>query len=110
VENEERIIELLTEILHWQRFQNRQTLRSLLDEVLGSDADRLIYDLTDGKNSQPQIAKAAKVSQPTISYKWKAWRKLGIIHETREEPGRCRHLASLDALGLRKGEQENATQ
>lgn len=110
MENGERIIELLTEILRWQRFQNRQALRSLLDEVLGSDADRLIYDLTDGKNSQPQIAKAAKVSQPTISYKWKAWRQLGIMYELPEEPGRCRHLASLEALGLKKGQSENATE
>ena len=105
-----KVHELLTEIVQWQRFQNRQTLKAVLEEVLLTDTDRVVYDLTDGKNSQPQIAKAAKVSQPTISYKWKAWRKLGIIHEIPEEPGRCRHLASLEALGLRKSEQENATQ
>jgi len=99
-----KVHELLTEIVQWQRFQNRQTLRAILGELLVTDTDRLIYELTDGKNSQPQIAKAAKVSQPTISYKWKAWRKLGIIHEIPEEPGRCRHLASLDSLGLDGGE------
>ena len=107
---EAQVIQLLTEIVRWQRFQNRQALRKQLEEILSSDADRLIYDLTDGKKSQPQIAKAAKVSQPTISYKWKAWRKLGIIYELPEEPGRCRHLASLEALGLSKSTQNSGTQ
>ena len=110
MQSEDRVIELLVELVNWQRFQNRQALRAVLEELLLTDTDRLIYELTDGKKSQPQIAKAAKVSQPTISYRWKAWRKLGIIYELPEEPGRCRHLASLEALGLNKGGQDNAIQ
>ena len=94
------VIELLREIVQWQRFRNRQSLRSALEEILQSESDRTIYALTDGDHSQPQIAKAAMVSQPTVSNKWKAWKKLGIVYETQDEPGRCRHLASLEMVGL----------
>ena len=96
----EDAVELLREIVHWQRFQNRQALRAALEEILSSETDRKIYELTDGKRSQPQIAGRVKVSQPTISNKWKAWRMLGIVYESPAEPGRCRHLASLQSVGL----------
>ena len=93
-------VELLREIVYWQRFQNRQALRAALEEILSSGTDRKIYALTDGDKSQPQIAKLAKVTQPTISNKWKAWRMLGIVYELPDEPGRCCHLGSLESVGL----------
>ena len=96
----EEAVELLREIVHWQRFQNRQVLRAALEESLSSQTDRKIYALTDGGRSQPQIAKRANVSQPTVSLKWKAWRMLGIVYELPDEPGRCRHLAPLESVGL----------
>lgn len=98
--DEQQIVESLREIVHWLRFQNRQALRAAVEEILTTKTDRTIYALTDGKKSQPEIARRAGVSQPTISGKWKAWRKLGIVYEVLDEPGRCRHLASLESLGL----------
>src|SRR3990170_3448815 len=98
--DKDETVELLREIVHWQRFQNRQALRAALEEILLSETDRKIYALTDGSRSQPEIAKAAGVSQPTISNKWKAWRTLGIVYELPNEPGRCRHLASLESVGI----------
>jgi len=101
--DEEQVIESLREIIYWLRFQNRQALRAAIEEILVTDTDRKIYALTDGKKSQPEIARLAGVSQPTISLKWKAWRKLGIIYEILDEPGRCRHLASPEFLGFDTG-------
>src|SRR3990172_8932618 len=95
---EDRTQELLHEILLWMRFQNRQTFKTLLNEVLSSDADRRIYNLSDGERSQPEIARAAGVSQPTVSLKWKAWKNLGIVYEVPNGTGRCRHLASLGSF------------
>lgn len=91
---------ILHEILLWLRFQNRQGLRALLSEVLANETDRFIYELTDGTKSQPEIARATGVSQPTVSLKWKAWRTLGIVYELPTEPGRCRHLADLRSVGI----------
>ena len=96
----EETVDLLREIVRWQRFQNRQALRAALEEILSSGTDRKIYALTDGFRSQPEIAKGAKVSQPTVSLKWKAWRMLGIVYELPDEPGRCCHLGSLESVGL----------
>ena len=98
--NEKQVVQLLQEMVQWLRFQNRHALRAAVEEMLTTKTDRTIYALTDGKKSQPEIAKRAGVSQPTISTKWKAWRKLGIVYEVPDEPGRCRHLAPLDSLGL----------
>ena len=95
------VLELLRELVQWQRFQNRQLLRSTLEEILDSETDRKIYALSDGTRSQPEIATRAKVSQPTVSNKWKAWRSRGIVYELADEPGRCKHLASLDAVGIK---------
>lgn len=92
--------QLLHEIALWLRFQNRQPLKTLLSQVLTTDTDKIIYDLTDGTKSQPEIARAAGVSQPTVSIKWKAWRTLGIAYELPEEPGRCCHLADLRSVGI----------
>ena len=107
--NDEEIKQLLHEIVLWLRFENRQSFKTVLGEVLTNEADRKVYDLSDGKKSQPEIARAAGVSQPTVSLKWKAWRALGIVYEIPGEAGRCRHLASLQSIGLeastrRKGE------
>lgn len=96
----ENEVTILREILHWLRFQNRQSVRTALEELLVTKTDRKIYELTDGSNSQPEIAKKADVTQPTVSNKWKAWRAMGIVYEVAGEPGRCRHLASLQSVGL----------
>lgn len=89
---------LLREIVLWLRFQNRSPLQSLLRDVLSSPSDKVIYDQSDGTRSQPEIAQAAGVSQPTVSTKWKTWRQLGIVYEI--EGGRCRHLADLRSVGI----------
>ena len=93
--------DVLREILQWIRFQNRQALRVVLEETLTTETDKKIYELSDGQHSQPAIAKQAGVSQPTVSNKWKAWKGYGIAYELENEPGRCRHLASLQSLGIR---------
>ena len=96
--NDTETNDLLHEMVLWLRFQNRSALQSRLRDVLSSDSDKIIYDQSDGTASQPEIAKAAGVSQPTVSTKWKAWRQLGIVYEI--EGGRCRHLADLRSVGI----------
>lgn len=99
----DRIELTLTEICLWMRFQNRETFRGLLQEVLRSDRDRLIFELTDGVRSTSEIAKAAKVSQPRISQLWNSWKPLGIVIEVLNARGRCRHICSLTELGIKIG-------
>ena len=99
----DRIELRLAEICMWMRFQNRETLRTLLQEVLRSDRDRLIFELTDGVRSATEIAQAAKVSQPRISQIWNSWKPLGIVVEVPSARGRCRHISSLAEIGMKTG-------
>lgn len=97
----DRIELRLTEICMWMRFQNRETLRELLEQVIRSDRDKLIFELTDGVNSTTEVAKAAKVSQPRISQIWNSWKPLGIIVEVPGTRGKYKHICSLNELGIR---------
>ncbi len=99
----DRIELRLAEICMWMRFQNRETLGKLLQEVLRSDRDRLIFELTDGVRSSTEIAQVVKVSQPRISQLWNSWKPLGIVVEVPSTRGRCRHICSLTELGIKTG-------
>jgi DNA-binding IscR family transcriptional regulator len=85
----------------WMRFQSRETIRELLQEVICSDRDKLVFELTDGLRSATEIAKAAKVSQPRISQIWNSWKPLGIILEVPGAKGKYKHICSLNELGIK---------
>lgn len=104
-----RIESRLDEICMWLRFQNRSALKALLDDVLRSKRDRLVYELTNGSKSANEIAQAAGVSQPRISQIWARWKELGIIMELVGAHGRYRHICSLSQLGLEIGSPEDKT-
>ncbi len=97
----------LDEICMWLRFQNRSALKVLLEDVLRSKRDRLIYELTNGSKSATEIAQAAGVSQPRISQIWAQWKELGIIMELAGDRGRYSHICSLSQLGLEIGSSED---
>lgn len=100
----------LDEICMWLRFQNRPALKVLLEDVLRSKRDRLVYKLTNGSNSAKEIAQAAGVSQPRISQIWARWKELGIIMEEAGVQGRYRHICSLSELGLEIEPSEDKAQ
>jgi len=97
----DRIELRLAEICMWMRFQNRETLKELLEQFIRSDRDRHVFELTDGVNSATEIARAAKVSQPRISQIWNSWRPLGIIVEVPGTKGKYKHICSLSELGIK---------
>lgn len=94
---ESQTLRVLEELVAWTRFQNREALRQTLKEVLSTDNDRLIYELTDGSRTGAEVARAADVSKSAVSQKWKAWRNAGIIGDLGENGPR--HLASIESLG-----------
>ena len=95
-----RIEELLLEIVAWLRFQNRANLALMLEQAFSSERERLMYQLTDGRRSQGEIARLVGVAQPTVLYAWNRWRRIGVVVEVPGVKGRCRRLASLRDLGL----------
>jgi len=98
--NDERVLQKLEEIAQWLKLQNRSLVKALLEEVLDSDRDKLIYHLSDGERSSTDIAREVGVSQPTVSNLWRRWRRLGIVLERPDIPGRVRKLCGLEELDI----------
>lgn len=82
----------------WLKFENRERLKSTVDEEL-NDKDKILYNLLDGTSSYTELQeKSSYGSRATISRRLKEWSKLGIIKKNQE--GKWEHLASLNVLGL----------
>lgn len=99
-ETAQAILEKLNEICLWLRFSSRKALRDVVESVLRDDRDRMIYELTNGKNSTTDISKKVGYSQPAISRIWNRWKKVGIVTEVSGIQGRCKVLCTLDELGI----------
>ena len=102
--NEELLKEIvltLREILKWTRFSGMQQLRNVLLNILKTDTEKAIYELTDGKRSTREIATLVGVkSHATIAAYWKKWSKTGIVQPTQRIPGRYQHICSLEEVGI----------
>jgi hypothetical protein len=100
VNDEHRVIELLEELVAWARFANRQELIGIWRDVLVDPKHFAAYELSDGTNSQMDVASKSGLSQPTISGLWVKWRRLGLA---RDLAGRTQHVAKPSDLGVQFG-------
>jgi hypothetical protein len=97
VSDDDAVIQLLRELTAWARFQNRDALRRALTDMLSTENDLTIYELTDGTRSGAEIARLVGVTPSAVSHKWKAWRQAALITDDGDEGPR--HLASVESLG-----------
>jgi len=92
---------LLREILKWIRFAGMAQVKSVLTVALGSDQERLIYQLSDGNNSSIDIAKVSGISDFTVRSRWKDWARMGIVEPIRVGRGeRFRKSFKLEDFGM----------
>lgn len=97
---EDRMIELLEELVKWTRVTSIPNVKKLLLEILTSPEERSAYQSSDGKTSR-EVAKQANVSQPTIVKWWKKWIKTGVAEPISAKRGkRARRAFSLDDFGI----------
>jgi FixJ family two-component response regulator len=97
---EDRMIELLEELVKWTRVTSIPNVKKLLLEILTSPEEKIAYQLSDGKSSK-EVAKQADVSYVTITFWWKKWIKAGIAEPVRARGGsRARRIFSLDDFGI----------
>lgn len=95
-----RIIELLEEILLWTKYDFEEIKQKMI-EALDTDEKKIAYQLTDGENSTTQIASVIPVSQVTVSNWWRNWLELGIVKQTEKFGGKRRiRLISLAEMGI----------
>jgi hypothetical protein len=98
MDNDERIVSLLEELVAWTRFSAREGLKATLQDVLADPKHFRAYELTDGTRTQKQVGDAVALTQPAVSGLWNKWRRLGIVREISN--GRPAHLARPAELGL----------
>jgi len=100
-ESKDKIVELLEEVLKWQRLQGMKILREILPQLLDTEEKRIVYEMTDGKNNQSKIANEAKVATGTVSNWWNIWYSYGILTKEEEKRnGRYKKIISLKDLGI----------
>lgn len=106
MDKEDKIIELLEEILLWMKYDYLDTKRKLLDK-LDNDDKKIAYQSSTGENSTHDIAKKVSVSAMTISNWWNKWLEFGLMEQTDKFGGkRYKRLISLTKMGIRVPEFE----
>lgn len=94
---DQRVIELLEELVALTRFTAREALAMTLEDVLRDPRHFEAYKASDGERGQKEIAEIAQISQPTVSNLWAKWRRLGLV---RFAGGRAHHLVDPADLGI----------
>lgn len=96
---DDRIVELLSEILRWTKV-GALNLKEALAQELTSDKHRLVYELSDGMRSSRDIASISGVSFATVAAWWRRWAELGFVDPSPKYQGRVQRLCSLLLLGI----------
>lgn len=95
------VVQILREILKWIRFASTREVRTVLMDILDIGQKRLVYHLSDGRNSSVKIGNIAKVSDRTVRRYWESWARLGIVEPIRVRGGlRYKKSFELEDFGL----------
>jgi transposase len=94
-----RIIELLEELTKWKRFEGAQLAKTILRDLLSKDAEKLVYQFSDGRGSR-DIAALAGVSDFSVRNYWKKWNAEGMVVPSQKFKGRYERVFSLEDFGI----------
>ena len=72
------IAEKLDELIFWTKFSALPTFVGLLKNELRSDAEKLVYEFSDGEKSTRDIASllsktGIKITHATVANMWQRW-------------------------------------
>lgn len=87
------ILEELKKQTVWLKAIALRALKDVIQEELKSPQDRKIFELSDGKRTTREIAKAAGVSHATVIQNWKRWAALGLVIESESRKGRYKKIS-----------------
>jgi len=99
IEKQDKMIELLDEILKWTRFDGMQRVKAVLLETLKKDSEKIAYYYSDGRGSL-ELSKIAGVSDFAVRSYWKKWATMGLVQPSIRFKGRYERLFSLEDLGI----------
>lgn len=93
---------ILMEILKWMKFSGMKEVRELLTNVLSTNTEKLMYELTDGENSTRDIAIKCNITHVTVGNYWQKWKVMGILESTEKYNGkRYKKICSLNEIGIK---------
>jgi len=75
---ENRIVELLEELVYWTKEATVPEIRQRLLTNLESPEEKTAYELSDGKKTTRQVASKVKVGKNTVAKWWNNWITVGI--------------------------------
>jgi len=75
---ENRIVELLEELVYWTKEATVPEIRQRLLTNLESPEEKTAYELSDGKKTTRQVASKVKVGKDTVAKWWNNWIAVGI--------------------------------
>ena len=97
---QDKIVELLNELLKWIKVTSIPHVKTLLQEILRNDKEKIAYHCSDGRNIR-EVAKSANVGVSTIGNWWKTWSKYGIVELVSVRRGkRVKRIFSLEDFGI----------
>lgn len=97
---QDAIIGLLSEMLKWIKVTSIPHVKTLLQEILRSDKEKIAYHCSDGRNIR-EVAKSANVGVSTLDNWWKTWPKYGIVELVSVKRGkRVKRIFSLEDFGI----------
>jgi hypothetical protein len=106
---DDRIIELLEELVKWTKVTSIPKVKELLLETLPSPEEKIAYQSSDGRASG-EVGKEANVSYVTVTVWWKRWIKACIAEPVSARGGqRGKRIFSLDDFGIEVPTREEAT-
>jgi len=99
-DKQDRMIELLEELLKWTKVTNIPHVKKLLLELLSSDEQKIAYHNSNG-NSSRDVAEIAGASQTDVTKWWKVWIRTGIAEPLSVQRGdRAKRAFSLQDFGI----------
>ncbi len=98
--SQQRVVEILEELLKWTRFSSLPGVRKTLLDILPTDEHKIAYQYSDGKGSE-EVAKFTGVGSASIQRWWKVWIKARIADPMSVQRGeRAKRIFSLEEVGI----------
>ena len=94
-----RIVELLEDLLKWIKASAKPTMKKIFEENIQTDTEKLVYNLSDGKSS-PAIASIVGIDSSTVRDYWKKWADAGMMEICPNYKRRYCKIFSLSELGI----------
>jgi transposase-like protein len=99
-DKQDKMIEILEEILKWTRVTSIPHVKQLLLEILPSNKEKIAYHHSNGQDTRA-VAKMAGVHFTTVATWWKRWIRAGIAEPVGAKRGdRAKRIFSLEDFGI----------